>query len=89
VDGVAINAASGAGVAGVRVTIGPVGRSGGKSYDADTDPRGQFHLEGMESGSYSVSCQLDGFLACLAQPYLITTASGPVTMQLTPQGLIR
>ena len=90
VDGVAVDAASGAGVAGVHVSFRPRGGSAAKSYDADTDPRGQFHIEGIGSGSYQVSCYLDGFLACVAQPYLITAGSDPVTVQLklTPQARI-
>jgi 5-hydroxyisourate hydrolase-like protein (transthyretin family) len=92
VDGHVVNAATGAGIPGVAVSLIPAGAPQAKSaYSATTDPQGRFHIENAKDGTYTASYKAPGFfpipniIGGNQPPFHLTGASDPVHLEIKMQ----
>jgi len=98
VEGHMVNAATGAGIPGIRVRLLPAGDSPGrfsetgKVYSTATDAQGHFRIEGVEDGAYSPRYVATGFApipetGSLAPPFPEVAGGEPVRLEIKMQPL--
>lgn len=90
VEGRVTNAATGAGVAGVRVRLMPAAE--GERYDATTDAEGRFRIEDVQDGAYRARYTAPGFLPVpkagdQLPPFAVSSAAEPMRLDMRMQPL--
>jgi 5-hydroxyisourate hydrolase-like protein (transthyretin family) len=92
VDGHVINAATGAGIPGVAVSLIPAGGTQAKAaYSSTTDPQGRFHIEAAKDGAYTAAYKAPGFfpipniIGANSPAFQLTGGSDPVRLEVKMQ----
>jgi Carboxypeptidase regulatory-like domain len=90
VDGHVVNAATGAGIAGVRVNLF---HGGEVAYSANTDSQGRFRIEAIKDGAYTLDYRAPGFSSPYPmggggqRPFQVAAGGDPVHLEARLQPL--
>jgi hypothetical protein len=92
VEGQVVNAATGAGVPGVKIRIFAAGEAPADGYSATTDLQGRFRIEGVEAGAYRARYAASGFSpvplsGALAPLFPVPGGGEPVHLEIKMQPL--
>jgi uncharacterized GH25 family protein len=92
VEGRVVNAATGAGIPGVRIVVFPIPGAPADGYSATTDAQGRFRIEGLEEGAYSARYAATGFHpipepGSRLPPFPVAGGAEPVRLEVKMQPL--
>lgn len=92
VEGVVVNAVTGAGIAGVRVRVFPVDGGPADGRSTGTDAEGHFRIEGLKDGAYRAIYDVSGFKRIPAPgnappPFAVVSGGPPVRLEIKMQPL--